>query len=288
MFREYIKLLRISHWLKNLFVFVPLLFSKHLLDPDYFLKVILGFIAFSLISSMVYVFNDIIDRDYDRRHPIKNKRPLATGKISLQTAYFLIGTLFTTVLILSFYLNLLFNAALLTYVVINILYTLKLKRIVIIDIFTIALGFMLRILGGAFVIDVYISSWLLLTTLFISLFLAVMKRKSEISLQIENFSTREVLGDYSPDFINQISTISSSGVVISYALYSVSKRTTEYFDTENLIYTTIFVLFGILRYMFLVYQRNKGENAIEVILSDKPMLINIVLYIISVTMIIYL
>jgi hypothetical protein len=155
------------------------------------------------------------------------------------------------------------------------------------DLLCIAGGFMLRVLGGAFVIDVYVSSWLVLTTLFISLFLAVMKRKSELNLNIGDNGARKVLNDYSHEFINQISAVSAGGVIISYALYTVADRTVTYFQTENLIYTTIIVVFGIFRYMFLAYRKSEGENTIDVLISDMAMITASILYIVSTVAIIY-
>jgi 4-hydroxybenzoate polyprenyltransferase len=163
------------------------------------------------------------------------------------------------------------------------------KHIVLLDIFSIAAGFILRVLAGGLIIDVTISSWLLLTTMFISLFLAIIKRQSELKLNNEDINsvTRNVLSLYSPEFTNQIATIAASGVIICYALYTVSVRTVSIFGTENLIYTTPFVVFGIFRYMYLAYISNKGENTTEIILTDLPMILNILLYIFIVTLIIY-
>ena len=167
------------------------------------------------------------------------------------------------------------------------MYTFFLKEIVIVDIICIASGFMLRVLGGALVINVYISSWLILTTLFLSLFLAIMKRKSEIALLTNESNTRVVLKDYTLDFINQISSISAAGVIICYALYTVSERTIIIFGTENLVFTTIFFIFGVFRYMYIVYTQQRGENTIEIIIKDAPMIINGLLYGVSIIYFVY-
>ena len=148
---------------------------------------------------------------------------------------------------------------------------------------------MIRVVSGAYIINVEISSWLILTTMFVSLFLAIMKRGSELRLlqSTERTGTRKVLAEYSPDFTNQMATVAASGVIICYALYSVSARTVSVFGTENLIYTTPFVVFGIFRYMYLVYMSKKGENTTEIMITDVPMIINVIMYIITTVLIVY-
>jgi 4-hydroxybenzoate polyprenyltransferase len=185
--------------------------------------------------------------------------------------------------------NIYFGSTVVLYFVVTLLYSNGLKNVVIMDVFIIAVGFILRILGGAFIINVEISSWLMLTTMFISLFLAVMKRRSELKhvKSGEVTATRKVLSQYSPEFIDQMSTVTSAAVIICYALYTVSQRTITVFRTENLIYTTPFVVFGIFRYMYLVYIGKKGENTSELLVSDLPMIVNIALYITTVVIIIY-
>lgn len=285
--KDYIKLLRVPQWIKNVFVFVPIIFSKNLFHPEPLINVVIGFFAFGVVSSIVYVFNDIHDREADRLHPKKKDRPLASGKVSPNNAYLLILILVIVELVLINFVNFSFILVLAGYLVLNVFYSVKLKNIVILDLLCIAGGFMLRVLGGAFVIDVYVSRWLVLTTLFISLFLAVMKRKSELNLELGENGYRQVLDDYSHEFINQISAVSSGGVIISYALYTVADRTVTYFQTENLIYTTIIVVFGIFRYMYLAYQKSEGENTIDVLISDIPMIIASALYFASAVLIIY-
>jgi len=284
---DYFRLLRISHWIKNFFVFVPILFAKHLFIWDELSSVVLAFFGFSFTSSLVYVFNDLIDVEFDKLHPVKKNRPIASGKISVSHAKVLIVVLFVIVLVITSQLTLAFNLALVAYLVINIFYTLKLKNIIILDLFCIASGFMLRVLAGAFVIDVYISKWLILTTMFLALYLAVMKRRSELVTQNSESDTRIVLRDYSERFIDQISAIASGGLIICYALYSVSDRTFAEFGSEYFVLTTIFVVFGVFRYMYLVLKKSKGENPTEVMLTDMPMIINALLYILVVVTIIY-
>lgn len=287
--KKYLQLIRTKQWIKNLFIFAPLIFSRQLTNVNDLFTVFLAFLAFSLSSSAVYIFNDINDIESDKLHPIKKYRPIASGELTIKIAIiimvFLIGGIAVTMVLF----NNSFIAVLISYILLNVLYTIKLKNVVIIDLMAIAAGFMLRVVGGAVVISVYISSWLILATLFISLFLAVMKRRSELDItQMDSPGTRKVLSEYSFNFIEQIVSISAAGVIICYALYTVSERTIREFNTEAMIYTTVFVVFGIFRFMYLVYKKSKGENATEIMLTDAPMIINILLYIISIIIIVYI
>lgn len=285
--KNYLRLLRITNWPKNFFVFVPAVFAKQLFDPGGFYLVVLGFAIFSIASSAVYVFNDIIDAPKDAIHPLKKNRPIASGKISKRNALLIGICLYLILILITLKLNSSFMIIIWVYVAINILYTTFLKEIVIVDIFCIASGFMLRVISGGLLISVYLSKWLILTTMFLSLFLAVMKRRVEIANSPDASNQRTVLKDYSLNFIDQIAAMTGSGVILSYALYSVADRTVESFGTERLVFTTMFVIFGIFRYMYLVYKKDKGENVIEVLLTDPPMIINLILYVASSLFIIY-
>jgi len=289
MIKNYLQLLRVQQWIKNLFVFVPLLFSMHLFEADYFLSSLKGFFMFCLASSFIYIINDIIDLEADAVHPKKKYRPLPSGKISKQNAW--IVSIFILLLLVGFvfFSNFNFLFLLLGFLLLNIFYSLYFKHIVILDVFSIAAGFSIRVLGGAAIISVPISSWLILTTMFISLFLGVMKRHSELE-QISDDqlgSTRKVLAEYSLTFTNQIATVAAAGVIICYALYTVSPRTVSIFGSENLIYTTPFVVFGIFRFMYLEYLNQKGENTTQVMLTDIPMITTVLLYAITTVLIIY-
>lgn len=247
----------------------------------------MGFATFSLASSAVYVLNDIVDAPKDAVHPLKKDRPIASGKMSKQNAIVLGVFLYLLLVLITIKMNPAFMIIVWIYVLINIFYTMFLKEIVIVDIFCIASGFMLRVIGGGLIISVYISKWMILTTMFLSLFLAVMKRRVEISNSPDPAGQRRVLKEYSLNFIDQIVAMTGSGVILSYALYSVADKTVEKFGTERLIFTTVFVIFGIFRYMYLVYKKDRGENVIEVILTDLPMIINLMFYVASALLIIY-
>jgi 4-hydroxybenzoate polyprenyltransferase len=289
MFIQVLKLIRVPQWIKNFFVFVPLVFSLNLFRLDYVLSTLLGFIIFCLTSSIVYIINDIIDAPADRAHPKKKNRPIASGKISPMQGGLISIILTVIIVVLGFTLSSSFIVLIVLYFLINLLYSLKLKHIVLLDIFSIAAGFLIRVLAGAVIIHVAISSWLILTTMFISLFLAVMKRHSELVLITEDsdLTPRKVLAFYSLNFADQIATVAAAGVIICYALYTLAERTITVFKTENLIYTTPFVVFGIFRYMFLVYMNKQGENTTQILLTDVPMIVTVVLYVLTTMLIIY-
>lgn len=289
MFTQILKLIRIPQWIKNFFVFVPLVFSLNLFRSEYFTTSLIGFLAFCLTSSMVYIINDITDAEADRAHPKKKNRPIASGKISPKQGILIAVIFGIAVALLSYNTDENFILLLLLFFFINVLYSLKLKHVVLLDIFSIAAGFLIRVIAGAVIIHVAISSWLVLTTMFISLFLAVMKRHSELEFveQKNSSETRKVLAFYSLNFADQLATVAAAGVIICYALYTVSERTISVFKTENLIYTTPFVVFGIFRYMFLVYMNKQGENTTHIMISDLQMIITVVLYVGFTMLIIY-
>jgi 4-hydroxybenzoate polyprenyltransferase len=286
-FVSYLKLLRVTSWIKNAFVFVPVVFAKHFFNKEYLAETVLAFAAFCFASSLVYVFNDLIDLKRDKIHHIKKDRPLASGMIGKTNAIVLLSMLFIITILFSIRFEKSFIIVLWIYVAMNFFYTMWLKEIVIVDIFCIAFGFMLRVFSGAFAINVFISNWLILTTIFISLFLAVMKRRVEIAGNPKAMEQRAVLKDYTLNFIDQISSITAGGVIICYALYSVSERTVSEFGSEALVFTTLFVIFGIFRYMFLVYKRKVGENVGEALVKDFPMMINVLLFVATTIYIIY-
>lgn len=286
---KYFRLLRVIQWIKNSFVFVPLVFSRNLFDYELASLSVLAFISFCLISSTVYIINDINDIEADSSHPVKKLRPIASGEISISTALIIAAVLMILNGFIFLQLNSYFIISALVFFLINIFYTFSFKYVVILDIFSIAAGFVMRVIAGAVAIDVEISSWLMLTTMFLSLFLAVMKRRSELEIvKVEDIQkTRKVLQNYSIAFIDQMATVAAAGVIICYALYTVSDRTVFIFQTEYLIYTTPFVVYGIFRYMFLVINNQKGENTSEIMMTDLSLIVTLFLYFITTIAIVY-
>lgn len=296
---KFLRLIRVHQWIKNVFVFVPLLFSLHLFNQDYFKTTLLAFLVFCLASSAIYVINDLVDIESDSAHPVKKNRPLPSGAISKTAAIITASLLLVIVFWLMMYFNKEFIFLVLAFVVLNVFYSFWLKNLVLLDVFSIAAGFSIRVLAGAFVIQVPISSWLVLTTMFISLFLGVMKRRSELVLVSERYRTqpdsveqserqsRKVLAQYSLNFADQLATVAATGVIVCYALYTVAPRTISIFQTERLIYTTPFVVFGIFRFMYLEYMSGKAENTTKTLATDFPMIINVLVYAFATIFIIY-
>jgi 4-hydroxybenzoate polyprenyltransferase len=284
-----IRLLRPDQWIKNAFLVAPLIFSKHLFDAEYVKVTVLALIVFSLVSSAAYIVNDIADRGADRQHPIKRNRPIASGAISVTESIVVLILLAVIVVVIGRGLTFSFCATVVIYFLMNLAYSFGLKRVILVDVFVIAAGFMLRVLAGAFAIAVSISPWLVLCTLFVSLFLAVSKRRGELllSMDSEGFSGRPVLKEYDVPLMDQMMTITASGMAISYALYTVAERTVTIYGTENLIFTTVFVLFGIFRYLFLVKKKRVDDNPAHLLISDPAIIVNIVAWFLSCVAIIY-
>ena len=280
--------MRPNHWVKNLFVFAGLIFSRNLFETSSLLKVSLGFVLFSLTSSSVYLFNDIRDISYDRNHPQKSKRPIASGKLGTSEACTASVSLALVSLGGSFIMDRLFSLILLTYICVNVAYSIKLKQVVIIDVMVIALGFVLRVLGGTVLVGVSPSDWLIICTMAISLFLGFSKRRQELVLAEANSTKqRQVLQQYSLPFLDQMIAVVTGCTVISYALYTVSPETVTRFGTRDLVLSLPFVLYGIFRYLYLVYLRPSGENPTEVILKDVPFLANLGLWFVVVLIVVY-
>lgn len=284
-----ISLARPKQWMKNLFVFAPILFAGQLLNFDLMLKNILAFIAFSLTSSVVYIINDIVDREADRAHKKKRFRPLASGEVNVKESVVFAAVIGVLGVIILLKLSYVFSIVVVIYLILNVMYTIKLKHIVILDVFIISLGFMLRVEGGAAAISVPISSWMILTTMFLSLFLAISKRRAELSAsEIDNVENqRKVLGHYDISFTDQMNTVAVTGTIICYALYTVSDRTVNTFHTENLIYTTPFVIYGMFRYLYLLHKKNLGESPEQIVTKDISLIVNILLWFASAFIIIY-
>ena len=287
---NFVKLIRPKQWIKNLFVFAPLLFSKHAFHLEYLIPSIVAFVIFSLASSAVYIINDILDVESDRVHPKKKYRPIASGEITIKQALIFLAILFILIIAALLFQRGVFSFLIILYIIINLIYSLRVKSMVLLDVFFISFGFMLRVLGGAAAIAVPISSWMVLTTIFISLFLAISKRRSELSQTInqENIEKqRKVLKEYSVEFADQINTIAAAGTIISYALYTVSERTVATFGTDKLIYTTPFVIYGIFRYMYLMHQKNMGESPTTIVTKDIPIILDVLIWFIISLIIIY-
>lgn len=288
-FIEIVKSLRPQQWMKNLFIFAPLIFSQNMLNLSLLLKTSAAFGLFCLISGSCYIFNDLQDIEEDKRHPLKAVRPLASGRLTKKIAVVFFIAISLSSIILAFILGRYFFYVLLAYFFMQVAYSVRLKHVVILDVFIIAAGFSLRVIAGGLVIDVYISPWLLICTLLLALFLALSKRRHEIViLDKEAENHRPILGEYSPYLLDQMIAVVTASIVVSYCLYTISAETVKKFGTKNLVYTVPFVLYGIFRYLYLIHQKAEGGSPEVLIIKDKPLLIAIFLWIVSTSLIIYL
>ncbi len=285
----YLKLIRPKHWVKNFFVFAALIFARELFHLEPFLEAVKAFVVFSLSASAIYIINDVADVDADRAHPEKRNRPIASGAIPVPRALVLAGLLLAVSALIVSGMTHLFIIAIVVYVLMNLAYSFRLKEVVLLDVFIVAAGFMLRVVGGAYAINVTVSSWLVLCSLFISLFLGFAKRRSELQRAAPAGAAeqRRVLAMYVPAVLDQMLTIAGAGAVISYALYTVAPRTVEIFHTEKLIYTTVFVIFGVFRYLHLIYTSADVENPTNAVTRDLPIIVTVALWIVSCVGIIY-
>lgn len=287
-FRAWTLALRPRQWAKNAFVVIPILFSRSLGDPHRWVLAVAAFVLFCLVSSSVYVINDLFDCEQDRVHPEKRSRPIASGAVGVQAAS-LTAAVFALVGIGgSFALGAHFLAAVAVYFVLNVLYSTWLKNVVIIDVMALASFYVLRVVGGAIAIGVGISYWLVICTLLLSLFLGFSKRRHELTLMTEGaVNHRSVLAHYSPYFLDQMTAVVLAATVMSYALYTVSAETYAHFGTHGLLLTLPFVLYGIFRYMYLVHQQGRGGSPTAIVLGDWPFLANLVLWLAACALIIY-
>lgn len=286
--RDLLQSLRPTQWTKNLFIFAPLVFAMDFFKPDRWLRTGAGFAIFCLFSGSIYLVNDVFDLEEDKRHPKKSQRPLASGRMAKSEAVLAAAVLAVLSLALAFVLNRNFFIVCLVYGILQLAYSLKLKHVVILDVFLIAAGFVLRVVAGGLVIDVPLSSWLLICTMLLALFLAMSKRRHELVLLEGNASShRPILKEYSAYLLDQMIGVVTASTVIAYCLYTVSEETAAKFGTKNLIFTTPFVLYGIFRYLYLVHQKGKGGSPEELVIKDKPLLLDIVLWIAAVIVILY-
>jgi 4-hydroxybenzoate polyprenyltransferase len=280
--------MRPGQWVKNLFIFAGLIFSGNLFHPVVLIRVGQGFILFSLVASSIYIFNDVMDVEFDRAHPEKKNRPLAAGRLSARAAYATLAVLALAGLIGALTLHRVFFAILLSYFVINLAYTLKIKKMVILDIMCIASGFVLRVLAGTELAEVRPSDWLILCTIMLSLFLGFSKRRHELAvIGTEAPVHRKVLAEYSLSFLDQMIAVATACTVMSYALYTVSPQTVSNFGSRNLVFSIPFVIYGIYRYLYLIHRKKLGGNPTREVVSDLPLLINALLWALLVVLVIY-
>lgn len=287
-FKSFIISLRPKQWSKNIIVFAGLFFAEDIFDLQKIKTALLAFIYFCLVSSAGYLVNDVLDQKKDALHPLKKFRPIAAGEISTSAALTGAAVFFLLGLFFSYQINAVFAAIILAYSFLTIIYSVYLKKLIIIDVIVISTGFMLRTIGGTIAINEIISSWLIICTIFLALFLALNKRYAEISAIGENaFQSRKTLALYSPAFLGQMINIVTAACLMAYALYTLDPETVTKFGTRNLVFTLPFVIYGLFRYLFLVQNEKLGESPENVLIHDLPMIVNIILYAVAVVAIIY-
>ena len=279
---------RPGEWTKNLFVFAGLLFGQRLTDPLAVRRAGLAFLIFCALAGVVYLVNDVADRDRDRQHPRKRNRPIASGALSVPTALGAAALLTACGLGAAWWLGRDFFAVAAGYLLLLVLYSGPLKHIVIIDVLTIAIGFVLRVAAGAVAIGVPISQWLLICTILLALFLGLSKRRHEIVLLADGaIGHRRILEEYSPYLLDQMIGVVTASTLMAYMLYATSHETADRFGTSLLGLTIPFPLYGIFRYLYLVHRKEGGGSPAELLLNDRPLLACVALWAVGVAVIIY-
>jgi 4-hydroxybenzoate polyprenyltransferase len=280
--------LRPGHWTKNLLVFAGLLFGQRLFDARAIGAAFAAFIIFCALSGVVYLINDIIDRESDRQHPLKSRRPIASGRVPVPAAAATAGAIGASAIAASFALGPRFAAVAIAYVALLTLYSGALKHIVVIDVLTIAIGFVLRAVAGALAVNVEISHWLLVCTILLALFMALAKRRHELVLLADGATShRRILSEYSPYLLDQMISVVTASTLLAYIFYTISPETEDKFGTPWLWLTIPFPLYGILRYLYLVHRREGGGSPADLLLSDRPLLLCVALWAVTVALLIY-
>jgi 4-hydroxybenzoate polyprenyltransferase len=280
--------LRPHQWTKNLLVFAPLALSKHLFEPEPLLRAVVAFVLFCGLSGTVYLVNDVVDIERDRLHPQKRLRPVASGALSVRSAWIAALVLGVSCLGGAFLLGTNFAVSALAYLLLNLAYSLKLKEVVIVDAIALALGFVVRAVAGAVVIGVVFSEWLLICTILLALFLTFCKRRHELtSLEGTAAEHRKSLEEYSPYLLDQMIAVVTASCLMAYASYTTAPETIEKYRTDRLPWTIPFVLYGIFRYLYLVHRRDLGGSPTDILLTDVPLIADVVLWALAILVIVY-
>lgn len=280
--------LRPEQWTKNLVVLAGVVFGGRLLEPPAVAVAASAFVIFCALSGAVYLFNDVADREGDQRHPLKRHRPIASGQLSSSTALGAGAALGAAGVAAAFLVNARFGTVSAVYLGALVLYSVALKHVVIVDVLTIAGGFVLRAVGGAVAVEVPIGNWLLVCTTLLALFLALSKRRHELTLLAEGATDhRRILEEYSPYLLDQMIGVVTSSTLIAYTVYATSGETAARLGTTKLGLTIPFVLYGIFRYLYLVHQKRGGGSPAALLLTDRPLLGCVALWAASVVVLLY-
>jgi 4-hydroxybenzoate polyprenyltransferase len=282
---------RPSQWSKNLVVLAGVVFAHAFTEPGQLLRASGALLAFCLLSSASYAFNDLLDIERDRRHPVKCRRPLASGRISATAGWVMAALLAGGGLTLAFALTPALGLTAIGYLVLQLAYTLVLKRWVLVDVMAIAIGFVLRAVAGIAVLQPRpeLSPWLLVCTFFLALFLAVAKRRHErVTLAGDAEQHRATLAQYPPALLDQLVSVVTGATILTYALYTISPATAEHVPSGKMVLTIPFVVYGVFRYLYLVYHEGHGGAPSELLVKDVPLLVNVGLWGLAILGILYL
>jgi len=283
------RLIRPHQYIKNLFLFLPLFFAGQLTDLELFINVCLSFVAFSATASGIYILNDLQDIENDRIHPQKKYRPLARGDISKKNALFLMGILFISGIFLMTNVSLPAFFILSIYIVLNIGYSFYLKHISILDVTIVAVGFVLRLFVGSEVSEIPLSKWIVLMTFLLALFIALAKRRDDVCLFLETGTKmREVTGNYNLKFTDGMMVVLASVVIVTYVLYTTSKEIIQRMQSDYLYLTALFVILGFMRYLQLAFVENDSSSPTMILLKDKFILLTVLAWVFTFTLIIYI
>lgn len=282
------KTLRPKQWTKNGFIFAALIFDVKLFQFELVIKTILGFILLCLISGTVYLINDLVDIEKDRQHPTKKNRPLPSGKVPVSTAIIALTALVVISLPLSFLLHPIFGLITTSYLLLQVAYSFVLKNMVIVDVLTLAAGFVLRVAAGVALVEAErFSPWLYVITVLLALFLGLGKRRQEmVLLKGKEFNTRTILNKYNIPFLDAMMPIVTTGTIITYAFYTFSAPNLP--GNHLMMLTIPFVIYGIFRYLYIIHVQGNGGAPDEVLLTDSPLQITIILFGLTVISILYL
>ena len=286
---EYIKLLRPKDWAKNLFLFIPLFFAGEIFNLQKFEHVLLGVIAFCFVASSIYIINDYRDREDDRKHPIKCKRPLASGAVSPPAALIICVILLILGFGLAWWIRDKFLFVLAIYFLINLLYSLGLKGIPILDIFILSIGFVLRIKGGSVITYVPLSEWIVIMVFLLAIFMAIGKRRDDVLLKLSSGADlRKSIKGYNLELLNVLLALVCAVIVVAYLMYTMSPVTIQYTGSTRLYYTCLFVLAGIMRYLQIIYVSNDSGSPTKILYKDCFIQVTLVLWIVSYILLLYI
>jgi decaprenyl-phosphate phosphoribosyltransferase len=286
---QYISLMRPKHWIKNSFIFLPLFFSGEVFNVQKLLSCFEGFIAFSFIASSIYIINDYMDIEADKKHPTKAMRPLASGAVSKKSAITLFIICVALGITVAAFIKMKFLFVLMIYFVMNLCYSFGLKNISVLDIVLVAMGFVLRIKAGGVIAEIGISQWLMIMVFLLAMFMAIAKRRDDVLIKLDSgLDMRKAIKGYNLEFLNAMLSLFTGIIIIAYLMYTISPEVMQHWNTYRLYYTTLFVIVGLMRYLQITFIEKDSGSPTDLLYKDKFLQVTLVLWIISFYSIIYI